>query len=177
MRIKEVCKVTGLTDKAIRVYINNGLIHPSFTENYNGRKNYDFSEEDADLLKKIALLRKYNFPLADIKELISNEDSIYEILEHQLNQTKATALETSFILKNLDNAFSNEPKDLESLCEILSENIPADDFDFWAYFEKIFKLIKSKIPLIVLLGFLGIIIAVAVIVCLIFLLTSIFMKL
>ena len=55
LRIKEVCKKTGLTDKAVRLYINNELIYPDFQEGYNGRKNYNFSEDDVSLLKKIAL--------------------------------------------------------------------------------------------------------------------------
>lgn len=177
MRIKEVCKVTGLTDKAIRVYINNGLIHPSFTENYNGRKNFDFSEKDIALLQKIALLRKYNFSLSDIKELISNEDSIPEILEHQLNQTKATALETSFILKNLDNAFENEPKSLEQLCDILSQNVPADSFDPWAYIMKIWVHIKGKIPLIIIVILLGVVVSAGIFIGLTILLTDFFTKL
>lgn len=177
MRIKEVCKVTGLTDKAIRVYINNGLIHPSFTENYNGRKNFDFSEKDIALLQKIALLRKYNFSLSDIKELISNEESIPEILEHQLNQTKATALETSYILKNLDNAFENEPKNLEQLCEILSQNLPADGFDLWAYITKIWERVKVKIPIIILIALLGIVVSAGIFIGLTILLTDFFIKL
>lgn len=49
LRIKEVCKKTGLTDKAVRLYINNELIYPDFQEGYNGRKNYNFSEDDVSL--------------------------------------------------------------------------------------------------------------------------------
>lgn len=177
MRIKEVCKITGLTDKAIRVYINNELIHPSFTENYNGRKNFDFSESDIALLQKIALLRKYNFSLADIKELILNEDSIPEILEHQLNQTKASALETSFILKNLDNAFENEPKSLEQLCDILSQNVPVESFDPWAYIMKIWERVKVKIPLIIIVILLGVVVSAGIFIGLTILLTDFFTKL
>ncbi len=58
LRIKEVCKKTGLTDKAIRVYINSGLLNPNYTENYTGRKNFDFSDEDVEVLKRISLLSR-----------------------------------------------------------------------------------------------------------------------
>ena len=36
MKIKEVCEKTGLTDRAVRFYIENELIHPDYTENYTG---------------------------------------------------------------------------------------------------------------------------------------------
>ncbi|MFR5876465.1 MAG: MerR family transcriptional regulator [Eubacterium sp.] len=38
MKIKEVCKRTELTDKAIRTYIRNGLVFPKYDEKYTGRK-------------------------------------------------------------------------------------------------------------------------------------------
>lgn len=47
MKIKQVCEATGLTDRAVRYYIEEGLIAPRYTENYLGRKAFDFSEDDA----------------------------------------------------------------------------------------------------------------------------------
>ena len=61
MKMKEACKYTGLTDKAIRLYIERQLIFPSYTENYMGRKSFNFSETDVEELKMIATLRKYDF--------------------------------------------------------------------------------------------------------------------
>lgn len=92
LRIKEVCKKTGLTDKAVRLYISNELIHPDFQEGYNGRKNYNFCEDDVNILKKIALLRRYNFPIHTIKEMLDNNDCISEILENHLLNTKQTQI-------------------------------------------------------------------------------------
>ena len=42
MKIGEVAKKTGLTEKAIRVYVDNGLVHPTVTET-NHRNAYDFT--------------------------------------------------------------------------------------------------------------------------------------
>ena len=50
MKIKAVCEQTGLTDRTIRYYIEEGLISPFYTENYLGRKNFDFSEADVAML-------------------------------------------------------------------------------------------------------------------------------
>ena len=49
MKIKEVIEKTDLTDRAIRLYIENGLVSPLCSENYAGRKNIDFSELPKDL--------------------------------------------------------------------------------------------------------------------------------
>ena len=46
-------RIEDLTDRAIRLYIENGLVSPSCSENYAGRKNIEFSEEDIEALKNI----------------------------------------------------------------------------------------------------------------------------
>ncbi len=46
MKMKEVIERTDLTDRAIRLYIENGLVSPSCSESYAGRKNIEFSAED-----------------------------------------------------------------------------------------------------------------------------------
>ena len=41
MKIKQVMAKTGLTDRAIRLYIENELVKPECDENYNGRKSIE----------------------------------------------------------------------------------------------------------------------------------------
>ena len=72
MKIKIVCERSQLTDRAIRYYIEEELIAPSYTENYLGRKTFDFSEEDVKALQDIAVLRKFGFTIEEIKLLIAN---------------------------------------------------------------------------------------------------------
>lgn len=67
MKIKQVCELTGLTDRAIRFYIEEGLVTPAYTENYLGRKSFTFTEEDAQRLKDIIVLRKFGFSIEEIK--------------------------------------------------------------------------------------------------------------
>ena len=57
MKIKQVCELTGLTDRAIRYYIEEGLVSPAYTENYMGRRAYDFTDEDVAALNHVATLR------------------------------------------------------------------------------------------------------------------------
>lgn len=71
-----MCGKTGLTDKAIRFYIRSGLVFPQYNENYTGRKSFNFSEEDITRLNQIATLRRYNFPIENIKEILEDETKI-----------------------------------------------------------------------------------------------------
>ena len=92
MKIKEITLQTGLTDKAIRLYIENGLVSPVIEEAYNGRKKIDFSQADADRLKNIAILRKAGFSINDIKEIISGgeaaEDTVKSFIEEAKKQKR-----------------------------------------------------------------------------------------
>ncbi len=66
MRMKDVLARTGLTDRAVRLYIETGLLTPRQESSYSGRKSILFSEEDIQRLEVIATLRKAGFSLADI---------------------------------------------------------------------------------------------------------------
>jgi len=63
MRIKEAAARTSLTEKAIRLYEEKGLITPDITE-INGRKFRDYSEETVKQLETIAKLRKSFFTVS-----------------------------------------------------------------------------------------------------------------
>lgn len=66
VRMSEVCKSSRLTKKAVEYYIAQGLISPAVLE--NGYR--DFSREDAERLKKIAVLRGLGLAVADIREVL-----------------------------------------------------------------------------------------------------------
>ena len=67
MKMKDVIEKTGLTDRAVRLYIENGLVAPSVNESYSGRRNIEFSDGDVEKLKSISVLRKAGFSIAQIK--------------------------------------------------------------------------------------------------------------
>ena len=69
MKMKDVIEQTDLTDRAIRLYMENGLVSPLCSENYAGRKNIEFSESDVEALKNVATLRKAGFSIGEIKLL------------------------------------------------------------------------------------------------------------
>lgn len=65
----EVCKECNLTKKAIEYYTDQGLINPSVSE--NGYRN--FSQNDVERLKKIAILRGLGLSVSDIQMVLDSE--------------------------------------------------------------------------------------------------------
>ena len=91
MKIKTVCELTELTDRTIRYYIEEQLISPSYTENYLGRKSFDFSKSDIQQLQDIAILRKFGFSIAEIKKMLSAPSQIIPIVK-ELQQRKQNTI-------------------------------------------------------------------------------------
>ena len=89
MLINEVCKECALTKKAIEYYIEQGLIVPTIQE--NGYRC--FSEEDAERLKRISVLRNLGLSTADIRTVLSdqNPETLKEIAG--VKKMEITALE------------------------------------------------------------------------------------
>ncbi|MBQ4551265.1 MAG: MerR family transcriptional regulator [Oscillospiraceae bacterium] len=81
MRMKAVCEATGLTDRAVRYYIEEGLIAPDYTESYTGRKTFDFTESDIRQLRDIAVLRKFEFTVEEIRTMLHDPAQIAPTVE------------------------------------------------------------------------------------------------
>lgn len=88
MKIKAVCEHTGLSDRAVRLYIDSGLLSPDKTENYAGRRSFDFSQEDLSRLNRIAALRAAGFSIAQIKDVQSEPQSIPQIVAEVTEKQK-----------------------------------------------------------------------------------------
>lgn len=94
MKIKEVCLRTGLTDRTVRFYIEEGLISPSYTENYLGRKAFDFCEEDVAELCDIAVLREFDFSVEEIRRILTDPESSREVIVSVKARTEARLCES-----------------------------------------------------------------------------------
>lgn len=144
MRIKEVCEKTGLTDKTVRYYIRSGLIFPKYNENYTGRKNFDFDEMDIERLNQVALLRKYDFSINDIKRIFDDNENIGNIVKNHIDDMREKAESSSRLLSKLNDVsacnFSNASDLCEMLCktEYLPATVPSSDS------RKPYKLLYSK---------------------------------
>ncbi|MBR3802609.1 MAG: MerR family transcriptional regulator [Clostridia bacterium] len=132
MKMKEVLAQTGLTDRAVRLYIDNGLIAPDIEENYSGRKNIEFSQSDIDRLKNIALLRKIGFSIPDIKEISQGGENAKTIIEAFIQQKQENIESDTLVLEQLKNIPLDTKITMESLCLQLSsaaenKQVPKED--------------------------------------------------
>ena len=75
MLIHEVAKSCDLTQKAVEYYVEQGLVCPCVLE--NGYR--DFSKQDAERLKQIALYRKLGFSILEIKEVMASPEKLKSI--------------------------------------------------------------------------------------------------
>lgn len=88
MLINEVAKLCNLTKKAVEYYTEQGLICPNILE--NGYR--DFSEQDIEILKQIALYRRLGLSISEIKNILNNPEELKSILYKktlELEQEKA----------------------------------------------------------------------------------------
>lgn len=132
MRIKAVCEATGLTDRTIRYYIEEGLLSPSYTENYLGRKSFDFSESDIRQLNDVAVLRKFGFSISEIQEMMQHPENIIPITKDLQSRKQAKINEEKELLLVLNRLDANGIDTVTALAACLSapvlENpLPAED--------------------------------------------------
>ena len=121
MKIKSVCELTGLTDRTIRYYIEEKLISPLYTENYLGRKTYNFSEKDIEDLNDIAILRKFDFTLEEIKSVINDAETSKEILSNVKDRTAQTVLDSQNKLSVFSQISTEKAYTVAELAEELSK--------------------------------------------------------
>lgn len=123
MKMKEVIEKTGLTDRAVRLYIDEGLALPAIEESYSGRKSIDFSESDVERLKNVALLRKAGFSIADIKSIVDDNSTAKNIVEKFIEQTENNIAHETEIIEKLKGIPFDEDVTLETICNSLSETV------------------------------------------------------
>ena len=119
MKIKAVCELTGLTARTVRVYIDEQLIAPEFTENYLGRRSFEFSQSDIAALQNIATLRKYGFSIDEIRNILLDSQTSIAIIENVKQRTQIQADEYRERLRALSRVESLKAYSVEELSEIL----------------------------------------------------------
>lgn len=133
MKIKEVCEKTELTERAVRLYIENGLVAPSVNESYSGRRNIDFSQEDVERLMSISVMRKAGFSIAQIKLMQTEPEKSKEILRELIDSTNKrieTDSEIVSCLKPLLAVENLKPEQISHALEnpVVEEKLlPAED--------------------------------------------------
>jgi DNA-binding transcriptional MerR regulator len=123
LKIKAVCDATGLTDRAIRYYIDEELLSPAYTENYLGRKSFDFSQTDIQQLKDIAILRKFCFSIPELRQMLLHPETILPTARQLQLRMETSVSETQSHLAALSRLDHNRSYTLWELADFLSKPV------------------------------------------------------
>ena len=122
MRIKEVEKATGLTAKAIRMYESKGLLTVA-RESENDYR--DYSEEDVKRLKTIAVLRRLDISVKEIKQWCDGKIPMEDLLKQAAEKNEAASRECSLryeLAKDLTEIMKDNPQaDVSETVEAIEE--------------------------------------------------------
>lgn len=114
MTIKEAAKKTGLTEKTIRYYEEQGLIHPSKKE-INGRHFREYGEQDMKELMTIAALRKLRFTVEEIKQMKSRPSEIHDICGEYQKRVERELKELQNIKEILESVHIGEKASIDEI--------------------------------------------------------------
>lgn len=134
MKIKQVCEATGLTDRAIRYYIEEGLVAPAYTENYMGRRAYDFTDADVDALNHIATLRKFGFTVEELRRILADPNESVAILAEVRARKEETVRQESDNLDALARLEEGTAYTVAELADKLAEPVKSAEVpkeDHW----------------------------------------------
>ena len=121
MQIKELSQITGVPAKTIRFYEEAGVLPPS-KRLPNGYRVYE--ERDADRLKLAAGMRRLDFALDDIAEIIAMRDRREAPCRTVLNLLQGKADEIAHRILELQQ-LENDLRELHKM----GLTFPTDDVD------------------------------------------------
>ena len=116
MRISEVCAKVHLTERAVRLYIREGLVQP-------GQRNgiTVFDAEGIVRLEQIAAMRRADFSIEQIRQILTSPSEIDTVVSEKKKQLIQCIDESQTLLSVLENIGS-----VEQLVEaIQSTEVPA----------------------------------------------------
>jgi MerR family transcriptional regulator, copper efflux regulator len=147
MKIKDVAKLTGLTEKTIRFYEDKGLITPD-KEEISGRMFRSYSDETVVHLNLVASLRKLDFSISDIIIMRDNPEKISTILREYYSTTLDDLDNKTKVIQLLEQVKYDNINSLEELAEQLSEiskNRPLPVADIELEFYKVDSISKEEL--------------------------------
>lgn len=139
MKRKEICEKTGLTQKALRLYEEKGLIAPRL-ENAGHNKTREYSQEDLRRLQTISMLRRALFTLAEIKEMLEDPRSIQVIYPQYMEwirQQKEQLVQLYEVSAAIDIETVGSAQELTEKIKFAAANMPLPASDIHFNFKKL----------------------------------------
>ena len=85
--MKEVTRLTSITENALRYYNAKGILSPTVREE-TGRKQWLYDDVAVIKLKKLYLLRSIGVSLDEIKIAIHQEEQFWKVIMQRLEQLR-----------------------------------------------------------------------------------------
>ncbi len=120
MKINEACKRTGLSERAIRFYVEKGLLTPK-SQIINGRTITEYSETDIEILKDIATLRNAEFSIADILAMQSSDEDVCRIIQKHCAELEQEQMSREELLVELKELSKRQHISWRKVSAILSQ--------------------------------------------------------
>lgn len=127
--IKEVTKLTGITESALRYYDEKGILHPS-RKNPSGRKEWLYDDKAVSRLKVIGMYKQIEMPMSEIGKIINSiEGSRAETIAVQLEalKEKRERLERQIIvtefLENIEEGLNGRHIEDTMLLDVVAEAV------------------------------------------------------
>ncbi len=79
MKMKEICARSGLTERAVRLYCDRGLVHPE-KHWERGREYLEFSDHNLRELAVVSRLRHADFTLDEISLMLASPEQCGDVL-------------------------------------------------------------------------------------------------
>ena len=136
MKMKEVCAQTGLTERAVRFYVQEKLVVP-LAQRRGGRTWLDFSPNHVDRLKAISTLRKAGFTLEEIRAMIEDFQKNASGAAFSLRQRLQAAIDAYDKLRFTDTAQASGLEDYAALLDKLQVLGPGRAANFHVHFSRI----------------------------------------
>ena len=137
MKVKEIAAQTGLKERTIRFYEEHDLIRPAM-ERRNGRNYREYTQEDADRLRLIATLRRSQFTLEEIRQLLELPDTTPQIFRDYTARMEQSARSTELLWKAASTIPSEglTPQSLAQSLERQVRNLSLPPADLEPHFGK-----------------------------------------
>ncbi len=142
MTRKDICKLTGLSVKTLRLYEEKGLISPA-KEYRNGREYREYSPALVSQLQEIVLLRRALFTMEEIKTMQAHPEQIPVIFQNYQNYLESQTQALHRLRQAADRVESENLSSIHLLADSLrdtAEEMPLPQMDLKPNFKRIDQL-------------------------------------
>lgn len=125
-KIGDFSKITKLTVKTLRYYDEENILNPSYRNEENGYRFYD--EVDFQRAKLIVLLRKLDFSISEIKDVLvncENESDLSYFLSEKQAMIREKIRNEKSLIKEIDEYISPKKEEVN----IMNYEIQVRSFD------------------------------------------------